>query len=309
VAKLSVVGAAGNNPLLDLASSTGTSLVRVTPAGNVGIGTTTPQALLSVNPNGLPGITVISEGGNNAINLTRQLGNGGGSIYVTQDSFSALTMAANSSNLTLISGSGKAIQFSEAVSGLRAIIVGGNFGIGTATPTAKLNVTSFGTVNPFSISSSSGVTLISADYLGNFNLATLTPSSLVMSDAGKNLASVTLGAGLTISGNTLNTTQAGGAWTVGSGLIYNATSTDLVGIGTITPTTTLFVQGKSGTNPFAIASSTGTQLVTVTQDGRVGINSSTPSYTFVVQGAPGSASPFAVTSSSGTMVSVAPPAA
>lgn len=49
-----------------------------------------------------------------------------------------------------------------------------------------------------------------------------------------------------------------------------------VGIGTITPTSTLFVQGAAGTNPLTIASSTGTQLVTVTQAGNVGIGTSTP---------------------------------
>jgi hypothetical protein len=96
-----------------------------------------------------------------------------------------------------------------------------------------------------------------------------------MSDGSKNLQSVTLGSGLSFNGSTLNT-SANSAFTIGSGLIYNATSTDLVGIGTITPTTTLFVQGKGGTNPFGIASSTGTQLVTVTQAGNVGIGTSTP---------------------------------
>src|SRR6185369_8083728 len=140
----------------------------------------------------------------------------------------------------------------------------------------RLTLTSTGTVNPFVISSTSGTTLMFADSLGNFNLATLTSSSLVMSDGAKNLASVTLGAGLSFSGSTLNTTAANDLWRVGNGLIYNATSTDLVGIGTSAPTTTLFVQGKGGTNPFAIASSTGTQLLTVTQAGNVGIGTTAP---------------------------------
>ncbi len=51
----------------------------------------------------------------------------------------------------------------------------------------------------------------------------------------------------------------------------------LVGIGTTTPTAALFVQGTGGTNPFAIASSTGMQLFTVTQEGDVGIGTTTPS--------------------------------
>ncbi len=73
-------------------------------------------------------------------------------------------------------------------------------------------------------------------------------------------------------------TPSGGGvatWITGNGLIYNATSTDLVGIGTITPTSTLFLQGKSGTNPFVIASSTGTAMLTVTQAGNLTITGPT----------------------------------
>ena len=54
------------------------------------------------------------------------------------------------------------------------------------------------------------------------------------------------------------------AWTIGNTLIYNATSTDAVLIGTSTPTTAkLFVQGSAGQLPLRIASSTGTTLFTV----------------------------------------------
>lgn len=78
---------------------------------------------------------------------------------------------------------------------------------------------------------------------------------------------------------------AAATWTIGNGFIYNATSTDLVLIGTSTNASlgTLTVQGKGGTNPFAIASSTGTQLLTVTQAGNVGIGTSTPGSPLTVQ--------------------------
>ena len=116
----------------------------------------------------------------------------------------------------------------------------------TTTPTLPL----------FVVASSTGTTMFQIGSNASVTIASLTASACdVKSTTGGSLYCGTdaTGAG---SGNA--------AWTIGSGLIYNATSTDLVGIGTITPTTTLFIQGKAGTNPFAIASSTGTQLLTDT---------------------------------------------
>ena len=49
VAKLSLQGTAGANDMFDVASSTGTSVLRITNQGNVGIGTTNPGQLLDVN--------------------------------------------------------------------------------------------------------------------------------------------------------------------------------------------------------------------------------------------------------------------
>jgi hypothetical protein len=43
------VGTAGNNDILDIASSTGLSILRVTATGNVGIGTSSPVATFAVN--------------------------------------------------------------------------------------------------------------------------------------------------------------------------------------------------------------------------------------------------------------------
>jgi hypothetical protein len=43
---LAIQGAAGNNQLFDVASSTGASLFHIAPSGNVGIGTSTPTALM-----------------------------------------------------------------------------------------------------------------------------------------------------------------------------------------------------------------------------------------------------------------------
>lgn len=74
------------------------------------------------------------------------------------------------------------------------------------------------------------------------------------------------------------------AWTIGNGFIYNATSTDLVGIGSSTPYSTLSVSGKPGTNPFTVASSTGASLLSVAANGNVGIGTTTPRSNLTIQG-------------------------
>src|SRR3989344_1043191 len=63
------------------------------------------------------------------------------------------------------------------------------------------------------------------------------------------------------------------AWTIGTGLIYNATSTDEVGIGTSTPDYTLTIQGNGATNPFRIASSSGANLFTINTRGSTTLSS------------------------------------
>lgn len=60
------------------------------------------------------------------------------------------------------------------------------------------------------------------------------------------------------------------AWTIGNGLIYNATSTDSVLIGTSTPTSaTVYLQGSGTKNPITIASSTGTTLFQITSSAQI----------------------------------------
>ncbi len=110
-------------------------------------------------------------------------------------------------------------------------------------------------------------------------IAGLTDSTFVL-QAGTNITITTSTSPSTITINSTGGGSGNSAWTIGNGLIYNATSTDLVGIGTITPTTTLFVQGKGGTSPFTIASSTGSPLLTVNQGGNIifGVAPSTTSY-------------------------------
>lgn len=103
---------------------------------------------------------------------------------------------------------------------------------------------------------------------------------------------ITAGTNLSWSGNTLNgmstsSLAALNYWTLGNGFLYNATSSNMVGVGSTSPIATLSVQGSS-TFPtrdlLDVASSSGTRYVTVTSRGNVGIASSTPSAPLSVAG-------------------------
>lgn len=103
-----------------------------------------------------------------------------------------------------------------------------------------------------------------------------------------------------VSTSSLAITGTGNAaFTIGNGVIYNATSTDLVAIGSTTAIATLNVKGKGGTNPFIVASSTGAQLLTLLQNGNFGIGISAPSTRLDVNGT-AQAGNFVATSSTAT---------
>lgn len=103
-----------------------------------------------------------------------------------------------------------------------------------------------------------------------------------------------------------NSGSANGSTTllVGNGFLYTATSSDMLSVGSSTPTATLSVQGTT-TQPtrsiLAIASSSGIQVLTVSANQRVGVGTSSPAATFAIQGTStfGSIDPFVIASSTG----------
>lgn len=76
------------------------------------------------------------------------------------------------------------------------------------------------------------------------------------------------------------------AFTIGNGVIYNATSTDNVGIGSTTPNAKLTVRGSAGSlnDVFIVATSTNATTLVVKSSGFVGIATSSPSHTLTVGG-------------------------
>jgi len=328
---LYVQGQSGNTPLV-VASSSGSTLLTVLQNGNVGIGTTSPSQSLTVGNNNQ--FTVTSGGAltavsgaigalsanTNGISIS-SANNGQMSFFYANNTnylypYQSYNRAEGTTGALLPVQAGDYLGATNfygyngasyaGAAGFNAVVVATTtsgylvgklqFSVGDGT-SGGANYNALSVTASTTTFSNSVATAFSS---GNVNVATLTTSSLVMSDAGKNLASVTLGAGLTISGNTLNTTAANDVWKIGNGLIYNATSTDLVGIGTNTPTTSLFVQGKAGVNPFAIASSTGNQLLTVLQNGNVGIGTTSPAYKLDVNGTIGNSSGAISISAGGT---------
>jgi len=105
----------------ELIITTGNSVeaVRVDSSGNVGIGTTTPNATLTL-------------AGSNPNDLTIRNG--------TTDSYDGISLSANNSNsyFTLSDNTGDSVYF-DTTSGVN-YIKEGNVGIGTTTPSSKLHV-------------------------------------------------------------------------------------------------------------------------------------------------------------------------
>ena len=200
-----VQGSGTLNPF-NVSSSSGTSILHITSAGNVGINTTTPGYTLSV----------------------------AGNI----DSTGEYSLSGQSA----ISYDGTAYDFA-----------GGWFNIVKATGATEW----VGDVSLLETMSVTGTSTLASTTITQLLVSSLTSGKCVQAGAGGLLTSAADACGTGGSGNS--------AWTIGSGLIHNATSTDEVGIGTSTPAHTLTVVGSGEINPFVVASSTGATMFQINQ--------------------------------------------
>ncbi|OHA58438.1 MAG: hypothetical protein A2571_01510 [Candidatus Vogelbacteria bacterium RIFOXYD1_FULL_44_32] len=226
--------------------------------GNVGIGTTTPQNILTVNS----AYNVSNDSLDVRINNTTDSYNRGAGIlfsdaYLTTGRIMGMrsrgaSLAADPlygsmfldyrSNFHLFNNLAGTTEFMRITSA-------GNMGIGTTTPLARLDVVGSlsGTTPLFQVSSLGASYATSTKFIidssGNVGIGTTTPgTSLGVAGAGVFGANVTASV-FNATSTTATSTFAGGLAVETSGLVYDY-STNFVGIGTANPHGALEVDGS-----------------------------------------------------------------
>jgi hypothetical protein len=147
---------------------------------------------------------------------------------------------------------------SSTGSSLLTILTNGNVGIGTASPSSKLDVpVSNGTLKFHDSTTAGGLWMIGGGLFGVGNVAYFAASGV------NNLTLAT--------GGTRDT------FTYGTPRLTILASNGNIGIGTTTPLSNLVIQGFGTSSPFTVVSSTAVgSMFTILPNGNVGINSSTP---------------------------------
>ena len=183
----------------------------------------------------------------------------------------------------------------------------GLLGIGTTAPNSSISVIKNSTNPYFRLSSASSQTgdIMVVDSAGNVGLGTLVPLNKlhVNSDVRLGSGSFTQTSGnidLYVQGNvqaaqfhgdgsqlTGISAGTGGGWTDAGTVMAQTTTTDLVGIGTTTPSATVEIVKQSGNVPLMVsATATGDgDYLLLTSTGNVGIGTLLPSNKLEVQGA------------------------
>ena len=166
----------------------------------------------------------------------------------------------------------------------------GNTLSSTATTTAGTGLTYSG--NAFNVNTSQNISTLSnltsngfvktSGGTGALSIDTTTYLSGTVGIANGGTGQTSFGQGWLNSDGTTITSSTSPTVNYITATSTTATSTfaGAVGIGTTTPTTKLTIQGTTGTNPFLVASSTGSPLLTVTQAGNLSVTGSVTATSF-----------------------------
>ena len=292
-----------------------------TIAGNVGIGTTSPFAKLSVvgdvvadyfNATSTTATSTFAGGfavGTNKLVVDRSTGNVGIgtaspssslTIYTANDNGLELQNAGSASKSWKLKSNGNDLMIGETGLGNRVTFqAGGNVGIGTTSPFAKLSVKGAGTTTGinFQTTNSNDTPLVTVLDSGKVGIGTASPTSLLTLSSNSTAGTLFDFENSDTGGSTwrFNSTGSGNTGGAGNFLISEAgvggrfsiqKTTGNVGIGTTSPFAKLSVKGAGTTTGinFQTTNSNDTPLVTVLDSGNVGIGTASPTAKLEVAG-------------------------
>jgi hypothetical protein len=250
-------------------------------SGNIGIGTTAPRGALTIlsgnvgigTTNPLTPLDIFTPSAAGA-----RIGQPGSYLLTLGSSTVAMDWNAGANPMVL--NSNQAINFNVSSVTKMAITGGGNVGIGTVTPvngTAIMNgnvgIGTWSPVGALEVKGLSGATRIWTG-AGTDTNATGAGELYVEGDLEVDGTIYGDGSGLT---GTSGLTTAGG-WTDGGTNVYTTATTDLVGIGTTTPSTTLEIVKQGSNIPMMVSSAPtadGDYLI-INSVGNIGIGTVAP---------------------------------
>jgi hypothetical protein len=245
------IGTTDNQPLV--VRTNNTEKVRVTAAGNMGIGTTSPIEQLHVADTGNASILVSAPSGkqmrvllgSSNHGIMRNLTSSGGKVNDVALYTSSGNGAAAAGDLYLVAN--PTVTASDSLPIEQFVLKNtGNVGIGTTTPAQKLHVQ------------------------GTVRIATAvgTPTTVTGRNAAGDVGNVALGSGLSLTGGVLNTTADNADWNL-TGNTGTNPATNFIGTGDAQP---LVIRTNNA------------EKLRVTAAGNVGIGNASPAFTLDVNG-------------------------